>query len=176
MNERRTTIWISLLTIAFAAASLMAMAGAAVAKQPTIHPGKYVTTSGPKFSFTVKKKKCPILPTDYKKRPSKSKKRYCFTGGPEEPPVTMVCPQLRNYEQPFSFFLFNRAGFSAKGQLTAIAWTYRGDPNFPEPIGDTTVHVELKGKKASGYLQIRTYREDGKNCDTGQLAFTAKLK
>lgn len=153
----------------------MVFSGSAAAKTK-IYPGKYVTTSGPKFSFTVKKKLCPILPTDPKKKPSKAKKRYCFTGGPEEPPVTVICPALRNYEQPFGFFLFNRVGLSNKGKATAIAWTYRGDPSFPDPIGDTTVHVELKGKKASGYLQIRAFRDDGKNCDTGRVAFTAKLK
>lgn len=177
MYVRRRTTRITIWLIAITAAALTAGTGAALAKKkPTIHPGKYVTTSGPKFSFTVKKKKCPILPTDPKKKPSTAKKRYCFTGGPEEPRVTVVCPELRNYEQPFSFFLFNRAGFSSTGKMTAIAWTYRGDPNFPDPIGDTTVHAELKGKKASGYLQVRTYRDDGKNCDSGQIAFTAKLK
>lgn len=175
MNARLSTARNTLLLIALAALGLMAFVGTAGAKT-TIKEGRYVTTSGPKFSFTVKKKLCPILPTNYKKRASKPKKRYCFTGGPEEFGLTLICPQAKNYEYPFGFFLFSRVGLSSTGKATAIAWTYTGNPDFPDPIGDTTVRVEVSGKKASGYLQVRNYGQADKPCDTGQIAFKAKLK
>lgn len=175
MHAQHSTVRKTLLLVAVAALGLLACTASASAKTK-ISEGKYVTTSGPKFSFQIKKQLCPILPTKPNKKASTPKKRNCFTGGPEKVPMNLTCTKTSGYEYPFDFFLFSRVGLSSTGKATATAWTYAGGNENPDPIGDITVRIEVKGKKATGYLRVRDYRQPDNTCDTGKIKFSAKLK
>jgi hypothetical protein len=166
------------LVIATAAAALLVSAGPAGAKSK-IKTGKYVTDSGPSFSFFVKKQKCATPPKDPKQKIGKLKKRYCFVGWKASASVKMTCAGGSSYDQPIDLFLYNNFAFSSSGRITMMSWSYAGDPSYPDPLGSETVHVELHGSKASGYWDVEKFAfasNPNLPCSSGKVPFTAKLK
>jgi hypothetical protein len=161
--------------LAVAAAAViasLAIAGVALASPAT---GKFHTTNGLSFSFSIKKGRCPGAPDpNNPSAPAGSKKRGLCFSTPDDPPVNMTCqaPASISGEQALLDSL-SGLRLSANGTLVAKAYGYEGSTI----VGYTELSLKVVGKKASGFVDVTDSTSDGTNtydCDSGQLPFTAQ--
>jgi hypothetical protein len=140
--------------------------------------GKYAATGAIQFHFSIAKGRCPSPPDPT--NPSAShgpvKRGLCFHSA-DEPQVAMTCPPPASISgEPALISSFDGLRLSSAGAMDSRAWAFTDSG----PVGYTELSIKVKGRKASGWVQVSDQVGDSDTgpitCDSGQLQFTAKRR